>query len=190
MKAADFENHPEDERADFERDLEEWLLSFTSDVVNSIKLGATNPGEPEEQMRRLALVAGANRGGASAGTVEMFSQPQASEAVARRACGPPRRHELRPDRGPFARASPGTFWKLETGAWWASLGAEDPWLVIGSPPCKASSSPQSSGCWRGSSSSDRKQLGAQVLPRFAVDAYAGPLLCTRASRRGDLLDPS
>lgn len=89
---------------------------FTNDVVVAINSGARQAGTPEEDIRMPQIIAGRRNALAMVDLVELYSPTHVKALVEREGC---------------------IGFRAGTRALTHRLKAEDPWLVIGSPPCTA-----------------------------------------------------
>jgi hypothetical protein len=135
--------------------------------------GAAQAVEPKEEVRRACSVAGLTEEAARRVVTELFSQPRVTQRL----------HEA---PGPFEAGSSfdlvvdqrtGESWNFLEASHrrrcWARLRAEDPWVVIGSPPCTAFSLLNGLNKHRTDPDKQaRKLTEGKVLLGFALGVYA------------------
>ena len=126
---------------DDDDDLERWTApELSEDLVGTIMRGASRELEPKERVRRLCSIAGAEAESARRTVTELFSPPRVNAQIRAAPSDPSAitagtSFDLTVDR------TTGESWDFlradHRRRCWARLKAEDPWVVIGSPPCTA-----------------------------------------------------
>ena len=146
---------------------------LTDDIVEAVNVGAERPIAAKERVRRICQVSGMNESEVRKTVTELFSPPRVNA-------------ELSEDsvNGIAAGTSFDLIIDQESGeAWdflsadhrrkcWSRLRAEDPWVVIGSPPCTAFSIINGLNKFRvAAETRERKLIEGKVLLNFALDVY-------------------
>ena len=131
-------------------------------------------GPPRDRARRLCLISGMTEDDTKHVVTEMFSPPRVNARIrkigARGWLRAGSSFELVVD------SATGESWDFlkasDRKRCWERLVQEDPWVVIGSPPCTAFSNVQNSNKERCDPvERHRKLIEGKVLLRFALDVY-------------------
>ena len=164
---------------DNESDLGDWqkYQADRDDLVSTIVRGAAQVSTPKEEVRRLCYVSGMDAQQSHQVVTELFSPPRVNAQLQRGTAA---------DSGVVAGTSfdmivdplSGEAWDFlkasDRRRCWERLKAEDPWVVIGSPPCTAFSV-LNTGLNKNRGDPverERKMAEGKVLLGFALGVYA------------------
>jgi len=144
-------------------------------VIDLISAGAADPLATNEEVRRLCLVAGMTENEAGGVVTELFSPPRLN----RRLQAGPRRAGLLPGTSfdLIRDEVTGEQWNFFAAGHrrrcWQRLKQEDPWVVIGSPPCTSFCRFNFALNYPRMNPQDVKRRKAEgmILVRFALDIY-------------------
>jgi hypothetical protein len=146
---------------------------LTDDIVEAVNMGAERPIAAKERVRRICQVSGMNESEVRKTVTELFSPPRVNAELTKNSVS-----------GIAAGTSFDLIIDQESGeAWdflradhrrkcWSRLRAEDPWVVIGSPPCTAFSIINGLNKFKSAAETrERKLVEGKVLLNFALDVY-------------------
>ena len=144
-----------------------------NDIVEAVNVGAERPIATKERVRRICQVSGMSTDEVRKTVTELFSPPRVNA-------------ELK--KTPEDSITAGTSFDLiidqvSGEAWdflradhrrrcWSRLRAEDPWVVIGSPPCTALSMINGLNKYKvDAETRERRMTEGKILLNFALDVY-------------------
>jgi hypothetical protein len=147
---------------------------LTDDIVKAVNAGAVRPIAEKERVRRLCAVSGMDEAEVRKTVTELFSPPRVNAELLKNPA--------------VSSVVAGTSFdliidQLSGEAWdflntdhrrkcWSRLRAEDPWIVIGSPPCTAFSIMNGLNKSKmPAETRERRLTEGKVLLNFALDVY-------------------
>jgi hypothetical protein len=146
---------------------------LTDDIVRAVNVGALRPIAVKERIRRICQVSGMDEGETRKTVAELFSPPRVNAELSKDCAGSiaaGTSFDLIIDR------ESGETWDFLNAAHrrrcWSRLRAEDPWVIIGSPPCTAFSIINGLNKFKvAAETRERKLVEGKVLLNFALDVY-------------------